>query len=226
MTRTCQHCGAPIDPARYANAKFCPRGTDCGLERAGLMRRQRKLEYHAMQARTCKHCGAPIDCRMRSGTKNCKRGTECHRARRRQWGRKLEYLIRERSRQRQPEYLSSVRKRYAANPEYRARRQERIRHRYATDPEYRSRKKAIRAERKIHRRARKLLICMERQRGLCGICREPLAGDIHLDHVIPRALGGPDTLDNLQAAHAVCNLRKGASLAPGGLRIVNNEGER
>jgi 5-methylcytosine-specific restriction endonuclease McrA len=35
---------------------------------------------------------------------------------------------------------------------------------------------------------------------------------LHIDHVIPISLGGPDTLDNLRPAHAVCNLSKGAKI--------------
>lgn len=33
----------------------------------------------------------------------------------------------------------------------------------------------------------------------------------HVEHVIPLALGGHDTLDNVKIAHAVCNIRKGVS---------------
>lgn len=53
------------------------------------------------------------------------------------------------------------------------------------------------------------------QRGACGICSKPLPielDDIHVDHIIPRAHGGTDSVDNLQATHAHCNLSKGAKL--------------
>jgi hypothetical protein len=33
----------------------------------------------------------------------------------------------------------------------------------------------------------------------------------HIEHVIPLALGGHDTLDNVKIAHAVCNIRKGTT---------------
>lgn len=33
------------------------------------------------------------------------------------------------------------------------------------------------------------------------------------DHIIPRALGGPDTLDNMRAACLACNSRRGQELA-------------
>jgi hypothetical protein len=34
---------------------------------------------------------------------------------------------------------------------------------------------------------------------------------LHIDHVIPISKGGPDTLENVRPAHALCNLRKHAS---------------
>jgi 5-methylcytosine-specific restriction endonuclease McrA len=36
---------------------------------------------------------------------------------------------------------------------------------------------------------------------------------LHIDHVIPIALGGSDTLDNVRPAHAFCNLSKGAKFS-------------
>jgi len=49
-----------------------------------------------------------------------------------------------------------------------------------------------------------------RDRGRCGFCGQPVAFDqLHLDHKLPRIAGGGDEDDNLQAAHAVCNLRAG-----------------
>lgn len=34
---------------------------------------------------------------------------------------------------------------------------------------------------------------------------------LHIDHIIPIALGGADKLENVKPAHGLCNLRKGAS---------------
>ena len=53
----------------------------------------------------------------------------------------------------------------------------------------------------------------------CGICGQPIDYTLpHLDpacyvvdHIVPVAAGGPDTLDNKQAAHRACNRAKGAS---------------
>lgn len=33
----------------------------------------------------------------------------------------------------------------------------------------------------------------------------------HIDHIVPRSLGGPTELDNLQASHRICNMLKGAT---------------
>ena len=59
----------------------------------------------------------------------------------------------------------------------------------------------------------------------CHLCSEEInlqanrkAGDegwergLHIDHVVPIALGGSDTLDNVKPSHAQCNLSKGMKL--------------
>ena len=33
-----------------------------------------------------------------------------------------------------------------------------------------------------------------------------------LDHIRPKSRGGPDNIENLQLAHALCNKRKGNSM--------------
>ena len=44
----------------------------------------------------------------------------------------------------------------------------------------------------------------------CGKHRDELKkGDLTLDHYIPRALGGPNTFENLFTACRSCNIRKG-----------------
>ncbi len=49
----------------------------------------------------------------------------------------------------------------------------------------------------------------ERDRGLCGICGQPVVlGAMQLDHIIPRSLGGPTTPENLRTAHPTCNNRR------------------
>lgn len=48
---------------------------------------------------------------------------------------------------------------------------------------------------------------LERDGLFCHLCLHPIAhpDDYEPDHVIPRSKGGPDTLDNLRAAHKGCN---------------------
>lgn len=43
--------------------------------------------------------------------------------------------------------------------------------------------------------------------GLCGLAVPE--DDVHLDHILPRSLGGSDAPSNLQVAHSLCNMRKG-----------------
>jgi 5-methylcytosine-specific restriction endonuclease McrA len=69
----------------------------------------------------------------------------------------------------------------------------------------------------------------------CGLCGEPIDYSLPhtdpmsfvVDHIIPRAKGGPDTLENKQAAHKAHNRAKGDSLPsnpalPHGVRFVTH----
>lgn len=59
---------------------------------------------------------------------------------------------------------------------------------------------------------------IRRGKPACHICGEPIdytlpyldPGEFVVDHVIPRAKGGPDTLANKRAAHRKCNSAKAA----------------
>ena len=61
-----------------------------------------------------------------------------------------------------------------------------------------------------HRRA------IARSKPPCGICNDPIDYSLHyldpmaytVDHVVPLAKGGADTLENKQAAHRACNRAK------------------
>ena len=72
-----------------------------------------------------------------------------------------------------------------------------------------------------NRRARKLAVggkltlglsfkLFELQKGKCACCKKPLGSDYHMDHIIPLALGGSNTDDNIQLLRAKCNKQKGA----------------
>lgn len=49
------------------------------------------------------------------------------------------------------------------------------------------------------------------QKGKCACgCKQPLGDDYHLDHIMPLALGGANTDNNIQLLRAKCNLQKNA----------------
>lgn len=48
------------------------------------------------------------------------------------------------------------------------------------------------------------------QKGKCPCCKQPLGDDYHLDHVVPLALGGSNTDDNIQLLRQRCNSQKNA----------------
>lgn len=47
---------------------------------------------------------------------------------------------------------------------------------------------------------------------ICGICNKRILSKISVDHIIPIALGGHDTIQNMQPAHADCNHAKADNL--------------
>ena len=52
-----------------------------------------------------------------------------------------------------------------------------------------------------------------RDRGLCGICGEFIAPDkFTLDHIVPLARGGSNSLDNIQCCCKKCNIAKADSM--------------
>jgi 5-methylcytosine-specific restriction endonuclease McrA len=61
--------------------------------------------------------------------------------------------------------------------------------------------------------------------GNCYLCNEQIdflaprktgiegwENGLHIDHLVPLAKGGVDTLENVKPAHAICNLKKAASI--------------
>ncbi|MFZ0324738.1 MAG: HNH endonuclease [Actinomycetes bacterium] len=55
---------------------------------------------------------------------------------------------------------------------------------------------------------------------ICGICTLEIRQDVDvlhplaltIDHIMPLAAGGADSVDNLQPAHRLCNVEKGDDL--------------
>ena len=58
------------------------------------------------------------------------------------------------------------------------------------------------------------------QHGLCPVCHQPLENDekLHIHHVIPKNIGGTDTLDNLRLVHLYCHRQIHSNSAPLGVR--------
>jgi CRISPR/Cas system Type II protein with McrA/HNH and RuvC-like nuclease domain len=46
------------------------------------------------------------------------------------------------------------------------------------------------------------------QKGKCACCGEPLGARYHMDHIMPLALGGTNTDDNIQLLRGRCNQQK------------------
>ena len=55
---------------------------------------------------------------------------------------------------------------------------------------------------------------VRKQQKACGICGNIFTsiGPPTFDHIIPKSLRGEDQLENLQAVHQVCNMKKGSKL--------------
>ena len=54
-----------------------------------------------------------------------------------------------------------------------------------------------------------------RSNGLCGLCGHPVAFNrMVIDHIVPIKRGGKHSYENTQAAHKLCNLRKGVYHGP------------
>lgn len=59
-----------------------------------------------------------------------------------------------------------------------------------------------------------------RDKGRCGICKKPVGrATASIDHIIPLSRGGSHTYGNVQLAHLICNLRRGAGRLPAQARF-------
>jgi hypothetical protein len=57
-------------------------------------------------------------------------------------------------------------------------------------------------------RRRLLPILWAKSGGICTVCDVALTPPIHIDHIIPIAVGGTNDVANLQLLHKLCNNRK------------------
>lgn len=55
-----------------------------------------------------------------------------------------------------------------------------------------------------------VIYLMEKQKGLCACCGEPLGNLYEIDHIMPLALGGKNVDENVQLLKRFCNRSKGA----------------
>ena len=60
-----------------------------------------------------------------------------------------------------------------------------------------------------------------RDKMICGICKRKVKEtDLSFDHIIPLAMGGTHTENNIQVAHINCNRRKGIGKLPSQIRML------
>lgn len=69
-----------------------------------------------------------------------------------------------------------------------------------------SRRDAVKSSGKLSYGLVKKLVVL--QKGKCACCGRELGKDYHLDHIMPLALGGTNTDDNIQLLRKQCNLQK------------------
>lgn len=62
---------------------------------------------------------------------------------------------------------------------------------------------------KLPKRSNKHELVLARDGNLCFYCGQPLGDDVTMEHLIPTSQGGPNTIHNLVACHAACNLQAG-----------------
>ena len=224
---------------RHGNAVRCE---DCAVYHKRrylrLYQRDRLEELDGDREATCVDCGVCIMHRPR----NTKRCEECAVEYSRSWNLKYtndRYANDPEYREARKAYGRDYARKRWLDPEYRRKYQEwcdkpenreriRERNREATrvraeDPErYQAwlayRRKYTRERRKrqggtgYRRNLEKLIADHDNK---CGICGEELPeerSDIHVDHIIPVSKNGTNEYNNLQPAHAFCNMSKSNSM--------------
>jgi len=126
-----------------------------------------------------------------------------------------------RYRLRHPDRVKASQEKWKADhpEEFRASQRRNDAYQYAKAPEKSADKKLARAARLAGRRVEKIsrTKIFERDGWVCQICMEPIDRTLKkpdlmrasIDHIQPISKGGHHTVDNVQASHLLCNLRKG-----------------
>lgn len=204
----CHLCGTPFAFKEGHNQQ----GVFCSRACVGLsIRLNRKAEARmrprtcsqcdaamAMQARQCLMCDAPFQCLATSHRRYCDEHRGCYNQ-----GRMRNCCVCGKK------CTSMAKQHVYCSRECRD-----------ADPTRRSRAATLR---KIYKSNRAKVVkrkVYERDKWTCQICKEKLNRDVHwndpmapsIDHVIPRAKGGSNHIDNLQAAHRKCNADKKAMI--------------
>ena len=138
--------------------------------------------------------------------------------RKRQWSK----AYRERRREADKAYRKTrYAEKFASNQAYHQRNAERNKERVR---QWRLANPEKHREQGMRRNARKRNVTVEpvdyqdiwrKSGGKCGICGDLIMvyDQVHFDHIVPLAKGGAHAMANIQVAHAMCNIKKGARVA-------------
>ena len=162
-------------------------------------------------------CGGCKPCTLARTAKYRKENPEKDRARKAKY--RATKIDAEKERSRKAKFLAeNIDKERERKRRYSAENRKKERERYA---KYRSANPEKIRTHVINRRARKKMVggklsfnIVERmfrlQKGKCVCCGQLLGSDFHIDHIMPLALGGPNTDENIQLLRSECNLQKNA----------------
>lgn len=101
-------------------------------------------------------------------------------------------------------YESNKQRAHALNTKWRAENKDKVR---VINQNRRARERA--SQGKLSAGLVERLLILQKGKCACG-CRRPLVNNYHLDHIMPLALGGANTDDNIQLLLPECNLHKKA----------------
>lgn len=215
--RTCKHCNEPMPPEVHGHRVYCSKPcelrsrADRQAERRQAAPLDRRVHGPRGQVCTCPDCGTAFVAPPSRRWGSARPCSDCSAKRQRQ--RTRDYS------KRHPEQVAARKKRWnKANPNYHA-------DWVKANPEQARDLSRRGAQRRRHLKRTngpsEIFVydeIFERDRWVCGLCGNPVDRELKwpddgcatLDHVLPIALGGTHTRDNVQLAHWACNRSKGA----------------